>query len=152
MRKSFASVVVLFAVAAGRTYAASPISKAEASAIAEQDGRPRLQHLLKEKGNTDPTDSFEQKRGVADDQVHVHVRQTRGGIPVWGGEAILHLDRAGQVTGITDDFVAKLDVQDLSLRTVSAQQAIHTAMKVTGTPERDLSVPATADQWIFRQG
>src|SRR5262249_57972697 len=83
---------------------------------------------------------------------HVHVRQTRGGIPVWGGEAIVHLNRQGQVTGVTDDFLAKLDVQQLSLRTVSAQQAISTAMKVTGISDRNLSVPASADQWIFRAG
>src|SRR5689334_3249969 len=102
MRKPFASVVVLFAVATGRAYAASPISTMEASAIAQRYGQPYVQQLLKQKGNTDPTDSFEQKRVVSDDQVHVHVRQTHGGIPVWGAEAIVHLDRNGQVMGITD--------------------------------------------------
>ncbi|HEY8208213.1 MAG TPA: M4 family metallopeptidase [Myxococcaceae bacterium] len=152
MRKLSASVVVLFAVATGQAFAASPISAMEASALAERVGRPQLQQLLKDKGNTDPSDSYEQKRVETDDQVHVHVRQTRGGVPVWGGEAILHLDRDGQVTGVTDDFVAKVAVQNVGLRTVTAQQAINTAMKMTGISQKMLSVPASADQWIFRQG
>jgi len=154
MRKLSAAVAVLFTVAMGRAYAASPISTMEASALAERYGHPYLQQLLKAKGNTDPSDGFEQKRVVTDDQVHVHVRQTRGGLPVWGGEAIVHLDRAGRVTSTTDDFLARLDIPALSLRSVSvtAQQAIATAMKAAGIVTRDLTVPATADQWIFRHG
>ena len=152
MRKLSAAVIVFFAVSMGQAYAASPISATEASSLAERVGRPYLQQLLKDKGNTDPTDSFEQKRVVTDDQVHVHVRQTRGGVPVWGGEAIVHLGRDGQVTGITDDFLAKVNVQSLGLRSVSAQQAISTAMQVAGISDKDLSVPPAADQWIFRQG
>ena len=152
MRQFFAPVVVLFAVVTGQAYAASPISAMEASSIAQRYGHPQLQQLLKNKGNTDPTDSFEQKRVVTDEQVHLHVRQTHGGVPVWGGEAIVHLDRAGQVTSVTDDFVARVNVQNLGLRTVSSQQAITTAMMATRIAGKDLSVPATADQWIFRHG
>ncbi|HYV48166.1 MAG TPA: M4 family metallopeptidase, partial [Myxococcaceae bacterium] len=138
---------------AGRSYAASPISRAEASALAEQHGRPYLTQALREKGNTDPADSFEDKRLVSDElsQVHLHVRQTHGGVPVWGGEAIIHMDRAGQITGVTDDFVTRVNVRAQSLRPqVTSQAAIARAMKLSKITAHDLSVPAAAEQWIYR--
>ncbi|HVE86100.1 MAG TPA: M4 family metallopeptidase [Myxococcales bacterium] len=145
--------MVLFAVATGRVYAGTPISRTEATGLAERYGRPYLTQLLHEKGNTDPTDAFEQKRLLSDDleQVHLHVRQTHGGIPVWGGEAIVHLDRAGQVTSITDDFLVKVDTAHTSLQpTLTSQRAIAQAMRLAKITPADLSVPASADLWIYR--
>lgn len=49
---------------------------------------------------------FEVKRVDIDElkTAHTHVRQTVGGVPVWEGEAIVHLDQAGEVAGMTDDL------------------------------------------------
>jgi zinc metalloprotease ZmpA len=153
MRKLFASAVVVFAVAAGQAFGASPITQTEATNLAAQYGRPYLTQILREKGNTDPADGYQDKRLVTDElsQVHLHVRQMHGNIPVWGGEAIIHLDRSGQVTGVTDDFVTKVNVRTMSLRPqVTAQRAIDTAMRLSKIHAHDLSVPATAEQYIYR--
>src|SRR5690349_17544264 len=130
MRKTFEAVVVLFAAVAGQAFAGSPVSKTEASALAERYGHPYLTQMLKDKGNTDAAASFEEKRVVADElsMVHVHVRQTFGGIPVWGGEAIVHMDRSGQIAAVTDDFIAKVKpAQSLRMK-ISSAQAIDKAM------------------------
>lgn len=42
--------------------------------------------------------------------LHVHVRQTYKGIPVWGGDAILHTDSENQPMPMTDKLVRGLDL------------------------------------------
>lgn len=41
---------------------------------------------------------------------HVRLQQTQGGIPVFGGQAIVHLLPTGEVTSMTDGFVRKTTV------------------------------------------
>ncbi len=42
--------------------------------------------------------------------LHVHVRQTYKGVPVWGGDAILHTDAENQPLRMTDKLVRGLDL------------------------------------------
>ena len=35
---------------------------------------------------------------------HTSVRQTVGGVPVWEGEAIVHLKKDGELSTVTDDL------------------------------------------------
>jgi Zn-dependent metalloprotease len=51
-------------------------------------------------------DDYEVKRVEIDSlkTAHTHVQQTIGGVRVWEGEAIVHLDSAGNVAGMTDDL------------------------------------------------
>src|SRR5438874_3826626 len=52
------------------------------------------------------TDEFELARIKTDElnKVHTKFRQTVNGIPVWGGEAIIHLNEDGSVFAVTDNF------------------------------------------------
>jgi len=153
MHKLSSAVVVLFAVVAVRANAAAPVSKAEAALLAERHGNPYLSQMLRDKGNVAPSDSFTQKRVVSDEfqQIHVHVQQTQGGIPVWGGEAIAHMDAAGSITTVTDDFLAKVNPKAISLSpALTAQRAIALAMRSEKVTPADLATPATADLWIYR--
>lgn len=59
--------------------------------------------LQRQIGNVD---DFDVKRVEIDDlkMAHTHVQQTVGGIPVWEGEAIVHLKPDGELSLITDDL------------------------------------------------
>lgn len=56
--------------------------------------------------------SFVSQRVGTDDfgNLHVHVRQTYKGVPVWGGDAILHTDAENQPLKMTDKLVRGLDL------------------------------------------
>ena len=51
-------------------------------------------------------DQYEVKRVELDSvkMAHTHVRQTVEGVPVWEGEAIVHLKQDGELSVITDDL------------------------------------------------
>src|SRR5262245_24292911 len=109
------ALALMVALHGALVFAASPLSAAEVRGLADRSGRPYLDALLRNKGSVDPADSFEEKRLFTDElgSVHLHVRQTHGGVPVWGAEAIVHLNRDGSVNGITDGFQAKVNPQHI---------------------------------------
>ncbi len=51
-------------------------------------------------------DEYKVEKAEVDDfgMAHTRVRQTVGGIPVWEGEAIVHLKNDGEVSAVTDDL------------------------------------------------
>lgn len=53
---------------------------------------------------------------------HTRWRQMHGGVPVWGGEGIIHT-RAGAVYQVTDDFVAGLNVNTTPTVTMATARA-----------------------------
>ncbi|MDP2308767.1 MAG: M4 family metallopeptidase [Pseudomonadota bacterium] len=61
---------------------------------------------------------------------HVRLQQDVDGIPVFGGEAIIHLDAAGAYVGVTDDMVRDLDVDTAPLYT--AEEALEIALDTYG--------------------
>lgn len=75
---------------------------------------------------------------------HTRVRQTVDGVPVWGGEAIVHLGQDGGLFAVTDDFVRDVRVETEPYYT--ADEAIDLAAEVyaggwdaqTDDPEADL--------------
>jgi Zn-dependent metalloprotease len=76
---------------------------------------------------------------------HTRVMQTQGGVPVWGGEAIVHLTPAGQVAGVTDTLVQNVSV-DTNPR-LDAERALDLALihfgdarRLTQEPEVELLV------------
>ncbi|CAN5567109.1 hypothetical protein BH10ACI1_BH10ACI1_31050 [soil metagenome] len=79
---------------------------------------------------------------------HTRVRQTVGGVPVWEGEAIVHLKADGELSVITDDLKENLSVLSTQPN-FSTKEAITYAInsdaslaKLTDTPKADL--------WIYR--
>ncbi len=83
----------------------------------------------------------------AEGGAHVRYQQTINGVPVWGGEGIIHLDRSGALTGMTDDMVRNLSVDTTPAWT--ADEAIDLALAAHG-PRTDFSEAPTADLWVFR--
>ena len=88
--------------------------KAEKLARAEAVSRMRLQRKLTGKGIA-PND-VKTKRVFEDqdktERVHTHVQQTHNGVPVFGGEAIVHLDTINEVEAqpTTDDLIPNIVV------------------------------------------
>src|ERR1043166_2011886 len=93
------------------------------------------------------TDDFELLRIRADElgKVHTKFRQTVNGIPVWGGEAIVHLNEDGSLSTITDNFKDGISVSTES--NVSAEGAVVIARQSFGTSE---TREPLADLWIYR--
>lgn len=77
---------------------------------------------------------------------HVKVRQLLDGVPVWGGEAIAHVDAEGRFAGLTDDFVPQVHVD--TTPEWAADEAIDLAVQSLGAPA--LTADPSADLWVLR--
>jgi Zn-dependent metalloprotease len=98
-------------------------------------------------GNSD----LKTTRVFADDQEKSHTRfqQTHKGVPVFGGEAIVHLNPDESVFAVTDDLIASVAVDTNPYR--SADEAVRTAISDLGC-ENCLTAPPAADLQILRHG
>jgi Zn-dependent metalloprotease len=99
--------------------------------------------------NVGAISDFQVLKIVIDDlgMMHVRVRQTFGGVPVWTGEAIVHLKADGSLSGITDDL--KEDVAVGTKPKLSAQEAVQIAAGLYKGAARQTAAPKT-DLWIYR--
>jgi Zn-dependent metalloprotease len=90
-------------------------------------------------------------RAFTDDQAKTHTRfqQTVNDIPVFGGEAIVHLNPDDSVFAVTDDLVDNVAVDTEPYRTVD--EAVRTAISSLGC-EACLTAPPAADLQILRHG
>lgn len=82
---------------------------------------------------------------------HTRVRQTLDGIPVWEGEAIVHLDTEGRLTTITDDLKETVAVNTKA--NISEKQALRYAMnaysgkaRMTDSPQVEMYIYRAADR------
>ncbi len=96
------------------------------------------------------TGEFRVLRNFVDDldTAHVHVRQVHEGVPVFGGEAIVHLDAEGNSSGVTDTLV-----RDLSLDTTplyEADEAVEIAVDAT-VGWAVLTDDPLVDLWVLRR-
>ncbi|TKC94161.1 M4 family metallopeptidase [Polyangium fumosum] len=78
---------------------------------------------------------------------HTRMQQTFKGVPVFEGEAIVHLDRHGNLSDVTDGFVKHIRRGLSATPTLSEKQAIRAALDryvcescITAAPEVDLLV------------
>jgi Zn-dependent metalloprotease len=89
-------------------------NKADKLARAEAVSRRRLQNRLAAKGI--PANDVKTLRVFEDqdkpERVHTHLQQTLNGVPVFGGEAIVHLDAINEVEArpTTDNLIPNVDV------------------------------------------
>ena len=92
---------------------------------------------------------FETKRVEEDQQskMHTHVQQVYRGVPVFGGEAIVHLSADGKSASLTDDLL--YDVQVDTTPTLSAAAAIRIAVTHYGC-ETCLTAKPKTDLWVMR--
>lgn len=94
-------------------------------------------------------DDFSVKRVEIDDlkMAHTHVQQRIEGLPVWGGEAIVHLKSDGELFAITDDLGESVVVN--TTPNYSANDAIRLARRMYAGSVH-LTEKPMADIWIYR--
>jgi thermolysin len=89
-------------------------------------------------------------KGLASDRfgmTHRRLQQTHGGVPVLGGEAIIHLGPEGSVRRVTDALVTGLNVDTEPL--LGAREAQRRAVALHGCLACLTEAPRS-DLWIFR--
>ena len=98
-------------------------------------------------------DDFEVKRVEIDGlkTAHTHVRQRIGGVPVWEGEAIVHLASDGTVSGMTDNLAESIAIN--TTPNFGEKEAYRLAMadyrgsaKVTDAPRIELFIFRSDDR------
>lgn len=80
---------------------------------------------------------------------HTRFQQTFRGVPVFGGEAIVHLDRSGAPFALTDALVPAVQLNASEVPTLSERNAVRAAIEAYGCEDCLTDVPST-DLWIFR--
>jgi thermolysin len=95
-------------------------------------------------------DDFEVMRVETDDTqiVHTRVRQALGGVPVWEGEAIVHLRQNGGLFTITDDLKENVSVNTQA--NLTPDDAIAAAEGYYKPGAGSLTAKPKADIWIYR--
>jgi Zn-dependent metalloprotease len=81
------------------------------------------------------------------DLTHTRFQQTIDGVPVFGGEGIVHLRRDRSISRVTDAFVHGIAVS--TTPRLSSHDAISRALP-PGTCETCLATPPAADLWALR--
>ena len=112
--KKFATVLLMLAMSLMMILPTAGKGNDDKLARAEAVSLMRLQRKLARKGIA-PNDVktlrvFEDKDKT--ERAHTHVRQTHNGVPVFGGEAIVHLDTVTEVEAepTTDTLVPNVNV------------------------------------------
>lgn len=77
------------------------------------------------------------KLGIA----HVRYQQMERGVPVFGGEAIVHINANGSYRGITDDFVRNTSGVNVT-PSLDADRAIELARTLLDADETDVTAPS----------
>ena len=129
--------------------------KSNKLARAEAVSKMRLQKRLARKGIA-PNDVktlrvFEDKDRA--ERAHTHVQQTHNGVPVFGGQAIVHLDTVNEVeaTPTTDDLVEGVDVNTVpNLTSEDAIKVSKGKYKEKKGCDDCFTDPARAELWVLR--
>lgn len=127
---------------------ALPLGAADARGGAAPDEVVRLsltqlQPVMTAKGIGDVVNTsiqYDEELGLT----HARFQQRVGNVPVFGGEAIVHLDASGALSALTDDMLS--DVQVDTNPTVRRANAIATAQRGQGA----LTAAPEADLWVLR--
>ncbi|HEX8734568.1 MAG TPA: M4 family metallopeptidase [Pyrinomonadaceae bacterium] len=95
------------------------------------------------------SDEFEVQKVRIDElkMAHTRFRQSVGGVPVWEGEAIVHLKSDGKLSTITDDLKENISVD--TKPTLSAGDAIAIANSLYNGAAQESEKPK-AKLWIYR--
>ncbi|MBC7797643.1 MAG: peptidase M4 family protein [Pyrinomonadaceae bacterium] len=125
--------------------------KQEKLALAEQRG---LDFLQSRSGslNLRAVDEFRTKRVFVDEDgvSHLHVQQTYLGVPVFGGEAIVHLQDDGAVSAFTDTTTSNIKLATV-VPSFDGNLAAEKAIAAYGCGDC-LTAPAQTDLFVLRRG
>jgi Zn-dependent metalloprotease len=97
-------------------------------------------------------DDLKEKRVFIDEDgfSHLHVQQTYQGIPIFGGEAIVHLKANDEVFAFTDTFKNKVNLASLEA-SFDGDTAAKLAVDAFGCADCLTDAPVV-DMWILREG
>ncbi len=131
------------------------LSKSEKLARAEAASLRRLQKKLAGKGiaanDVKTLRVFEDKDKA--DRVHTHVQQTHNGVPVFGGQAIVHLNSADETESLaaTDNLVEGIAVNTTpNLTAAAAVAAAKGKYKEKKGCDECLTETPKSDLWVLR--
>jgi Zn-dependent metalloprotease len=95
-------------------------------------------------------DSLRTTRVKLDDlgMAHTRVQQLVNGVPVFGGEAIVHLDERGKLFTVTDNLLANVRVN--TTPDFSKEEAMEIAAEELFGGEGQLSADPEASLWVLR--
>jgi Zn-dependent metalloprotease len=112
----------------------------------------RLEERLAARG-IDARRDLEVIRAETDDLAmsHVRVQQTVKGVPVFGGQAIVHLDADGETFAVTDDLVGDIDRALDTTPSLDAREAAEIVVNDYTCPTCLTAEPAV-DLWVLRRG
>jgi thermolysin len=157
--KKFATVLLMLAVSLVMILPTSGKQgdgkKADKLARAEAISLMRLQRKLARKGIA-PTDVKTLRVFEDDDRAdraHTHVRQTHNGVPVFGGEAIVHLDTVNELEAepTTDTLISNVNVStDPALTADYAISAAKAKYKEKKGCDDCFTDAPKADLWVLR--
>lgn len=109
----------------------------------------KLKERLRERGNSDQNELVPKRVFVdREEKRHTHVQQTYEGVPVFGGDAIMHLNPDESVFAVTDDLVDFVQV-DTQPR-IKPLRAVKSALKAYGCTDC-LTAPPVTDLWVLRR-
>lgn len=94
-------------------------------------------------------DEYQIQKVEIDDlsMAHTRVRQTVAGVPVWEGEAIVHLKSDGALSTVTDELKESIFVD--TNPTIGEKQAVTIALD-SYRGRAKLSESPTSDLWVYR--
>ncbi len=94
-------------------------------------------------------DDYQVKRVEIDQlkMAHTHVQQVVGGVPVWEGEAIVHLKSDGALSSITNELKETIAVD--TTPNFSKEDALRLARRMY-RGSKAITDPPTVDLWIYR--
>ncbi|MEO6588677.1 MAG: M4 family metallopeptidase, partial [Pyrinomonadaceae bacterium] len=146
---------VIFGIITNKAGATKPVFKTGSQDELDQARQISLNFLRGQAaqraiGNVD---DFQVQKVEVDDlgMAHTRVRQTVNGVPVWEGEAIVHLTKEGDLSVITDDLKENISVN--TQPNFSGKDAIELAenmyrgkAELTDTPKSELFVYRSEDR------
>lgn len=118
-------------------------------ARAEARSREFLQQRMADLGINN-VDELKTKRVFEDDDLartHTHVQQTYQGVPVFGGEAIVHVNADETVAAVTDDLAKAISVS--TLPNITQDEAVERAVAAYGCSSCLTAAPES-DLWVLR--
>jgi len=94
-------------------------------------------------------DEFQVEKVEVDNlkMAHTRVRQTVGGVPVWEGEAIVHLNQDGSLATVTDELKELININ--TQPNLSAKEAVAIVLD-SYRGRAKLTEEPTADLWVYR--
>ena len=144
------SLAFIFALTMPRRDASASADKAaDKLARAKEIAQGVIAARADKHGIRDAKRDLKATRAFTDDQAKTHTRfqQTLNGIPVWGSEAIVHLNPDDSVFAVTDDLLDSVEADTEPYRT--PDEAVRTAISALGC-EECLTAPPAADLQILR--